>query len=67
MEVFGAIFLLAFVWFYFWTGVWAYRDAKRRGKPPALVALLVLLVGWPISLLVWIALRPEGGGRRTSN
>ena len=47
---------------WFWSGVWAHKDAKRRGKPPMLVALLVMLVGWPFSLLVWIALRPEDHG-----
>lgn len=53
--------------------VWIYRDAQQRGKPPALVALLAAVLTWPISLLVWIALRPpieprEGrGGRRPFN
>ena len=42
-----------------WSGVWAARDAARRGKPGWLVGLLVLLIAWPVSLLVWIALRPE--------
>jgi hypothetical protein len=44
---------------YLWSGAWVYKDARNRGKPPMLVALLVLFVAWPISLLVWIALRPE--------
>lgn len=44
---------------YLWSGAWAYKDAMSRGKPPMMVALLVLLVAWPISFLVWIALRPE--------
>lgn len=51
---------------YLWSGIWAYQDARKRGKPPLLVALLVLLAGWlagwRISLLVWIALRPDDGG-----
>ena len=42
-----------------WTGVWAWRDAQRRGKPPALVALLVLLAAWPLGLLVWLMIRPD--------
>ena len=49
---------------YIWSGAWVYNDARNRGKPPVLVVLLVLFVGWPISLLVWIALRPEGPRRR---
>ncbi|MBL9208063.1 MAG: hypothetical protein JNN01_23460 [Opitutaceae bacterium] len=42
-----------------WSGVWSARDATNRGKPGLLVGLLVLMVAWPVSLLVWIALRPE--------
>lgn len=52
------ILILAGFILYFGSGVWAYRDAELRGKPPLLVCLLVLLVSWPISLLIWIALRP---------
>ena len=39
--------------------IWIYRDANRRGKPGFLVALLAALIAWPVSLLVWIALRPN--------
>ena len=56
------LLLVAVPCLYVWSGIWAYQDASKRGKPPLLVALLVLLVGWPISLLVWIALRPDDGG-----
>ena len=42
-----------------WSLVWVYRDAERRGKSGALVALMVLLLEWPISLLVWLAFRPD--------
>lgn len=53
------VLVLAVGAIYFWSGAWAYNDARNRGKPPMIVALLVLLIAWPISLLVWIALRPE--------
>lgn len=56
------LLLVAVPCLYVWSGIWVYQDASKRGKPPLLVALLVLLVGWPISLLVWIALRPDDGG-----
>ena len=49
--------LLAVVWL--WSGNWAFKDAQRRGKHPVLVAMLILVLGWPISILVWIALRPD--------
>jgi hypothetical protein len=42
-----------------WSLVWVYRDAEKRGKSGALVALLVFLLEWPVSLLVWLVFRPE--------
>ena len=44
---------------YLWSGVWVYRDAEKRGKPAWLVALLVLLLSWPLSLVLWVLLRPR--------
>ncbi len=44
---------------YLWSGVWVYRDAEKRGKPPWLVTLLVLLLSWPLSLALWVLLRPR--------
>jgi len=44
------------------------RDARLRGKPPILVAVLVMLT-FPLGLLLWIILRPEplnGSGRNQS-
>jgi hypothetical protein len=42
-----------------WSLVWVYRDAEARGKPGWAVSLLVLLLKWPISLLLWIVFRPQ--------
>jgi hypothetical protein len=39
--------------------VWVYRDAEARSKPGALVVLLVLLLDWPLSLLLWLVFRPD--------
>ncbi|MBD1396480.1 hypothetical protein H9Q13_04830 [Pontibacter sp. JH31] len=50
--------LMALV-FYIWSVVWAYQDARRRGKSGLLVALMVLLMVWPVGLLLWLALRPQ--------
>jgi sensor domain CHASE-containing protein len=58
-QILPLVIVLIMFAVYLWSGAWAYNDAMRRGKPPMLVALLVLFVAWPISLLVWIALRPE--------
>ena len=41
--------------------IWVYRDAESRKKSGILVALLVLLLNWPISLLLWLVFRPEYG------
>lgn len=42
-----------------WSLIWVYGDAEKRGKPGWLVALLVFLLDWPISLLVWLVFRPD--------
>jgi hypothetical protein len=42
--------------------VWVYRDAEKRDKSGILVAMLVLLLNWPVSLLLWLVFRPEGVG-----
>ncbi len=42
-----------------WSLIWVYGDAVKRGKPGWAVVLLVLLLEWPISLLLWIVFRPE--------
>lgn len=58
-QIVPLVILVAVFGIYFGSGAWVYKDARKRGKPPMLVALLVLLVAWPIGLLVWIALRPQ--------
>jgi len=52
LIIFGLILLVVSL-------VWVYRDAEQRGKSGILVALMVLLLNWPISLLVWLVFRPE--------
>lgn len=39
---------------------WAFGDAERRGKSGCLVALIVAFLSWPLGLLLWVVLRPEG-------
>lgn len=46
-------------------------DAKRRGKSPWLVALMVILF-FPVGSLVWLAMRPklakaDEGGRKSGD
>jgi hypothetical protein len=42
-----------------WSLYWVYSDAEARGKQGWLVALLVILCKWPLSLLLWMASRPD--------
>ncbi len=44
---------------YFWSIVWTYKDAEKRGRPGWLVALLVAIISWPLSLFVWLLIRPR--------
>jgi hypothetical protein len=64
----GSIFMVAFsvamFVLYVWSIIWAYGDAEARGKPGCLVALLVMLLSWPIGLILWIVFRPDNGRRR---
>lgn len=59
LQIAPLVFLLVALGVWLWSGVWIARDANARGKPGWLVAILALFIAWPISLLVWIALRPE--------
>jgi len=56
---------LAILGLWGWSIVWAYGDAERRGKSGCLVALLVLLLSWPVGLIAWLVFRPDErpGGR----
>jgi hypothetical protein len=55
----GIILCILLLVFYVWSIVWAYTDAERRGKPGWLVALVVLLMVWPVGLVIWLLLRPQ--------
>ncbi len=52
-------FVLAILGLLIWSLVWVHGDAIQRGKPGWAVVLLVLLLEWPISLLLWIVFRPD--------
>ena len=40
--------------------VWGYRDATDRGSNGVLVAILIALAAWPLSLVIWWFIRPKG-------
>lgn len=55
----GLLFsLVAFV-IYIGTVIWAFADAQSRGKSGCLVALLVLILVWPVGLIIWLLIRPS--------
>jgi hypothetical protein len=62
-EAFGvlliALLIILSLGILIWSLIWVYNDAEKRGKPGLLVALMVFLLSWPISLLVWIVFRPD--------
>ncbi len=64
LIVIAVVFGLGFFALYIFSIVWAYGDAERRGKSGCLVALLVVLLSWPVGLIAWIVFRPEDKIRR---
>ena len=53
-PIFFAIFVAILVW-----TLWVCaKDARRRGKQPMLVVLLVLL-SFPLGFVIWLLFRPE--------
>jgi len=41
--------------------VWAFRDAENRESNGVLAAILVAVAIWPLSIIVWILIRPDDG------
>lgn len=58
LSVVTVIGFLGLLFIFLWSIVWVYHYATRRGKPGLLVVLLVLMFGWPMSLLLWWLFRP---------
>jgi hypothetical protein len=50
--------LAAFVVLWVANVIWAFRDARSRGRSGVLVALLVMW-SFPIGMLLWMLFRPE--------
>ena len=44
------------------SSAWVFKDAKERGKNPWIVSFLVLLAGWPVTLVIWLLFRPDKKG-----
>lgn len=58
----GALALLLYLFvFVIYVGsvIWAFAEAQNRGKSGCLVALLVLLLVWPVGLIIWLLIRPS--------
>ncbi len=53
------------VWFiiFILIGIWAYRDAEKRGKSGALWLIIVILLGL-LGIIIWLIVRPPVGGEK---
>ena len=40
--------------------VWVFRDAERRGSSGILVTIMVAIIAWPLGLIIWWFVRPDG-------
>ena len=58
------LLIMLMIWLIVKSLQWIYRDAEARGKNGSLVATLAFFISWPMSLLFWIAFRPELKARR---
>jgi hypothetical protein len=62
----GLICALFAAWLF--SMVWAFSDARRRGKSGVLVAILVGFLAWPLGWIAWLVFRPvDDGSRRRFN
>ena len=46
---------------------WVARDAERRRKDGMVVATIVFFCGYPLSLLIWMAFRPDVADQKKRN
>ena len=58
VAIFAVLIIAAILALYIWSLVWAVSDAEKRGKSGCLVALMVLLLPWPVGLIIWLLIRP---------
>ena len=58
LETFLPGFLIACALLTIAHAIWAFIDARRRGRSGVLIALLVLW-SFPLGVLIWLYLRPE--------
>ncbi len=51
-------FILLALWAYVASIIWVSRDARKRGMGGGLAGVFAALAVWPLSLLLWLWLRP---------
>ena len=59
LGIYAAIFIV-----YILIAIWVYKDAKKRGENASLWAVIVVFAGL-IGILIWFAIRPPIGGKKT--
>lgn len=53
------LYLIALLVLLVANGIWAFVDARKRGKPGIIVAFLVLIIPFPLGPLAWVVFRPK--------
>ena len=59
LTFFSIFMIIIIVSVFIWSLVWVYKDAEARGKKGILVVIVVACISWPVSLLLWMLIRPE--------
>jgi hypothetical protein len=62
LLIIGIIIIVYAIWIA--VGIWVYKDAKKRGEN-AVLWLVITIFGGLIGLLIWLAIRPPIGGRKS--
>ncbi len=59
-AMFCVLLMLLCIAVYIVTVIWAFFDARARGKPGVLIALIVAIpTFWPLVLFGWLIFRPS--------
>lgn len=59
VVVLAVLFAIVLVPLYLASILWAFGNARARGKSGCLVAILVAFLSWPLGLVAWVVFRPD--------
>lgn len=58
-DILGVMAALLILWVLIASLRWTFKDAECRGRNGWFVAFFVAILGWPVSLLLWLVARPD--------